>query len=340
MEKTIDERNKITPEKIFETYSAFMSTGVLVSSVDLEVYTHIKNGHNTVVEIAKAAQTSPRGMEILLNSLVALNFLTKSSDVYQLTPLAEKFLVKDNPAYLGDFVQTVDMPQKDFTHLTESVRTGKPYLHIEQEQEEGQEYFKKLVPGLFPSTYPSAKAAAEALGIGKTWKNLNVLDVGAGSGVWGIAFAELDIDTKVTALDWPGILEITRKFVDRFGLNERFSYIPGDLQKIDFGREKYDLVILGAICHGLGAETNRSLFSRVHLSLKRGGRLLISSFIPDDERRSAVIPLLYAAIMLTATTEGNTYTMKEYREWLQGAGFQSIATMDIPGPSPLIIANK
>ncbi len=338
MDKTINERNEVTPEKIFETYFAHISTGVLVTGIDLEVYTHIKNGHSTVVEIAKAAEASPRGMEILLNSLVALNFLTKSSDTYQLTPLAEKFLVKDNPAYMGDWVQTADMNQKDLMHLTYAVRTGK-YLS-NTEQKAGEEYFKKLVPSLFPVVYPSAKAAAEALGIGKTWKDLDVLDVGAGSGARSIAFAELDAGTNVTALDFPGILEITRMFVDRFGLNERFSYLPGDLLKIDFGHEKYDLVILGLVCHSYGAETNRKLFSRIHRSLKSGGRLLISEFIPDDERSSAVMPLLFATIMLITSTEGNTYTMKEYREWLQGAGFQGIATIDIPGPSPLIIANK
>jgi len=52
------------------------------------------------------------------------------------------------------------------------------------------------------------------------------------------------------------------------------------------------------------------------------------------------MPLLFATIMLITSNEGNTFTMKEYREWLQGAGFQSIATIDIPGPSPLIIASK
>jgi hypothetical protein len=199
MEKTIDERNEVTPEKIFGTSFAHISTDVLVTSVDLEVYTHIKNGHSTAVEIAKAAQASPRGMEILLNSLVALNFLTKSSDTYELTPLAEKFLVKGNPAYLGDWVQIAKINRKDLMHLTDSVRTGKPYVPTEQEEEE--KYYKKFVPRLFPATYPSAKAAAEALGIGKTWKNLDVLDIGAGSGAWSIAFAELDAGTKVTALD-------------------------------------------------------------------------------------------------------------------------------------------
>ncbi len=71
MEKTIDESNKVTPEKIFETCWAQTTTAVLLTSVDLEVYTHIKNGHSKAVEIAKAAQASLRGMEILLNNLVA-----------------------------------------------------------------------------------------------------------------------------------------------------------------------------------------------------------------------------------------------------------------------------
>ncbi len=75
MEKTIDEKNEVTPEKIFQTYSAHMGTRVLV---------------------AKAALASPRGMEILLNGLVALTFLMKSSEVCQITPLEEKFLVMDN----------------------------------------------------------------------------------------------------------------------------------------------------------------------------------------------------------------------------------------------------
>jgi hypothetical protein len=136
MEKTIDEGNEGTPEKIFQTYFAHMSTAVLVTGVDLEVYTHIKNGHRTAVKIAKAAQASPRGMEILLNSLVALNFLTKSNDTYQLTPLAEKFLVKDNSAYLGDWIQTADMNQK-VEKFPMSLRAVSPTMLLAVKKGEG-----------------------------------------------------------------------------------------------------------------------------------------------------------------------------------------------------------
>jgi hypothetical protein len=62
--------------------------------------------------------------------------------------------------------------------------------------------------------------------------------------------------------------------------------------------------------------------------------------IPDDDRRTAVFPLLFAVNMLINSTEGNTFTMAEYKEWLKDAGFVDVTTIDAPGPSPLIIASR
>jgi hypothetical protein len=74
--------------------------------------------------------------------------------------------------------------------------------------------------------------------------------------------------------------------------------------------------------------------------LKDDGRLLIAEIIPDDERREALFPLLFAVNMLAMTTDGDTYTMSEYRQWLRDAGFKEIMTVEAPSPSPLILARK
>ncbi len=334
---TKTDTNEPNPEKIMETAFAYAATRVLVSGVDLEVFTHIANGNHTSEDIAKAAKASQRGTEILLNSLAALNFITKSNGTYVLNPLSEKFLVKGTPAYFGDFVKHIDSLWEPWGDLTRVVKTGKPFQRVDKEQ--GVEFFQKLVSQLFPMSYPCAKAAAEILGVGRTWKGLNVLDVAAGSGAWGIAFAQNDADTRVTALDWPNVLEVTKKFVDKFKLRQRFSYLPGDLREVDFGNG-YDLVILGHICHSEGAEKTRVLLSRAFGALKQGGRLLIADMIPDDERATSVFPLLFAVNMLVNTTEGNTFTMAEYRKWLADAGFCDITAIDAHGPSPLIVAMK
>jgi hypothetical protein len=74
--------------------------------------------------------------------------------------------------------------------------------------------------------------------------------------------------------------------------------------------------------------------------LKSGGKLLIADMIPDDDRSTAVFPLLFAVNMLINSTEGNIFTMAEYRKWLEEAGFAGVTTIDAPGPSPLIIASR
>jgi methylase of polypeptide subunit release factors len=45
------------------------------------------------------------------------------------------------------------------------------------------------------------------LGAGSTHAGLRALDLGCGSGVWGIAVAEADADAQVTAQDLPKVLE-------------------------------------------------------------------------------------------------------------------------------------
>lgn len=338
MRKTDNNSEEPNPEKIFETFFAFASTRVLVTGIDLEVFTLIAGGCHTAAEIAEAASSSARGIEILLNSLAGLKFITKSNGGYDLTPLAEKFLVKGKPAYFGDFVQHADLLWEPWSNLSEVVRTGRPFKRLDKEH--GPEFFQKMVSQLFPMSYPGAKAAALALGVGSSWKDLNVLDVAAGSGAWSIAFAESDPGTRVTAHDWHNILEITKGFVDRFNMNQKFSYLAGDISDVDFGQNHYDLVILGHICHTEGEERTHKLFSRAFRSLKRGGKLLIADMIPDDDRCCTVFPLLFAVNMLINSTEGNTFTMAEYREWLKEAGFKNVTTIDAPGPSPLIIASK
>jgi ubiquinone/menaquinone biosynthesis C-methylase UbiE len=335
--KEIKNMNKtekeLSPEKIFETCFAFAPSRILLAGVELEVFTIIANGYNSSKEIAKVANADPRGMEILLNSLTALNFLTKSNNVYNLAPISEKFLVKGISTYYGDFVPNVDLQWDSWRELTNVVKTGKPFTPLEKE--EGAEFFKKLVSQIFPMSYPAAKAAAQKLGM----KNSNILDIAAGSGVWGIAFAENDANTKITAQDWSGVLEITKKFVNKFGLDDRFNYIPGDLRQVDFGND-YDLIILGHICHSEGANNTIKLLSRCYNSLKDGGKLLIADMIPDDDRCSTVFPLIFAVNMLVSTTEGDTFTMKEYDAWLKNAGFRDRQTLNVPAPSPLIIATK
>jgi ubiquinone/menaquinone biosynthesis C-methylase UbiE len=168
---------------------------------------------------------------------------------------------------------------------------------------------------------------------------VSVLDLAAGSGVWGIALAESSAQVRVTAVDWPGVIPITRKTVARFGLAERFSFVEGDLLEADFGRG-HAVATLGHILHSEGIERGRALLKRTYDALAPGGTIAIAEFLVNPERTGPLNGLFFAVNMLVNTENGDTYSFEEIAGWLREAGFVAARTLDTHGPSPLILATR
>ena len=167
-----------------------------------------------------------------------------------------------------------------------------------------------------------------------------MLDVAAGSGVWGIAFAEADAEARVTAQDFPGVLPTTREYVRRHGLEERFDFLAGDLREVDFGEGRYDVAVLGNIVHSEGEDSSRDLFRRLRRALKDGGRIVVIDMLPNDARTGPPYQLIFALNMLVNTERGDTYTLAEYTAWLNDAGFARVETADIGSHSPAVIGHR
>jgi len=140
-------------------------------------------------------------------------------------------------------------------------------------------------------------------------------------------------------VDWPGVLEVTRKVVSRHGLTDRFEFVGGDLAQADFG-SGYDVATLGHILHSEGEKRGRALLRKTREALAPGGVVAIAEFLVDDARAASPMSLMFAVNMLVFTDEGDTFSFNEIAAWLREAGFENPRTIDAPGPSPLILANR
>lgn len=285
-------------------------------------------------------QADPRALEMLLNALCAMEYLQKKDGQYELTPMSRFFLVKGKKMYYGDYVKHADLSWDSWFRLTDVIRTGKPSLPIGTAEKDGFDYYQHLVPLLFNTTYLVAVAGAKALGIGKELKGLRIMDVGTGSGAWGIALAQEDPTCQIYGIDDPKVLEQTKKHVEKFGLERQFHYIPKDIEKDSLDENEYDLAILSYVCHGEGEGKSREILSKIHKALKKDGRLIICEVCPDENREKDLFPLIFGVNMLVHTPEGNTFTLSEYTSWLKEAGFERVETIDIPAASPLMVGIK
>jgi 2-polyprenyl-3-methyl-5-hydroxy-6-metoxy-1,4-benzoquinol methylase len=120
------------------------------------------------------------------------------------------------------------------------------------------------------------------------------------------------------------VLKVTKDFVKRHGVSDRYDYLQGNLREIDFGQNQYDLIILGHICHSEGAEWSRKLIAKCGKALKPGGTLAIPDMVPDENRTAPEFDVLFALNMLLHTNQGDTFTLEEYKKWLKAARLDKV----------------
>jgi 2-polyprenyl-3-methyl-5-hydroxy-6-metoxy-1,4-benzoquinol methylase len=222
--------------------------------------------------------------------------------------------------------------------LGDLLRTGRAVEPINDDGH-GEEFFADFVESLFPLSYRAAQAAGEHLGVPQWDESASVLDLGAGSGVWGIALAEQNPRLRILAVDWPKVLEVTRRIATRHGVGDRLQTSAGDLLEADFGKG-HRLAVLGHVLHSEGCERSRKLLPRIFEALAPGGILMISEFVPNETRTGPPNALIFAVNMAIHTEQGDTFTVGEMTTWLLEAGFEPPDVLEAPAPSPLLLARK
>jgi len=331
----------ITPERIMQIAWGYAPPLIIEAAVRHGVFDLLAKGPKNLDEVVAHTGASQRGLRVILNALTGLKLLSKDGKGnYALAPESAAFLVSGQPGYLGGFIRhTSSQLIPHWLKLTDAVKDGKPPTGGVNQEKVGTEFFHEFVEDIFPLSYMAAKTLAGALGIAKASAPVKVLDLAAGSGVWGIVLAQQSPQVAVTALDWPGMLDVTRRTAVRNGVERQFAFVGGDLSSADFGTG-YQVATLGHILHSEGEPRSRALLKKTFAALAPGGTIAIQEFLVEDDRSGPPVGLLFAVNMLIATESGDTFSFNEIAGWLREAGFVNARTLDAPGPSPLILADR
>lgn len=330
----------VTPQRIYQMAFGYAPPLVLEAAIRHRVFDVLDSGPKNLAAVSQATGASERGLAAIMDVLVGLEFLSKDGEgIYALTPESSAFLVSTKPGFQGGLIRhTSEHLLPKWLSLNEVVGTGRPAQAVNQ-QGTGAEFFEKFVNDIFPMSYHVAEELASHLELGSATEPVRVLDLAAGSGVWGIGLAQASKQVTVTAVDWPSVLKITRANAERFGLAERFTFSEGDLQAADFGSGQ-NIATLGHILHSEGVERSKALLKKTYAALAPGGTIAIAEFLVNHHRTGPMNGLIFAVNMLVNTDCGGTYSFEEISAWLGEAGFGDAHTIDTHGPSPLILATK
>ena len=347
----LDIMPKISPEKICAMADSYQNFQVLFTAVKHDIFTVLSEDPKTAEQIAQEIGTDSYITEKLLNALVAIGLLTKSSGKHANTALAETFLVKGKPFYQGNYIKTArtisvgTSPYDDWAKIGQALEQG--YVQPDAGDMPGW--------GLYDESFSltmkevairgEVQATAEVISNYIWFKDAKkLIDLGGTHGLYAIAFADKNPELEATLFDFPGVpaLANAKKHIDQYEMNGRVKIQEGNFMGGDIG-EGYDIVFIshvylqGAILDGV--------LSKIHGVLNENGRFILKNCVIHKNRKGSLASAVWDFDMCFWGDEQQMFSIDEYVDLIEAHGFkvENVAKIEecaYGPPSAIIIFKK
>ncbi len=110
------------PAWLMDEFLAYERTFTLRTAIELDLFTRIGRGVDTIPSLAKATRASQRGLRVLCDNLAVRQHLVKEGNHYRLSLNSRVYLSKDSPAWFGSVIGFLasDTYIEAFSDLTRS----------------------------------------------------------------------------------------------------------------------------------------------------------------------------------------------------------------------------
>jgi len=329
-----------SPALVFDTLFSYQRSAALCAAIELDLFRAVGEGPADAALLARRCSASERGVRILCDYLTIIGLLNKEDGRYMHTATSRAFLDPLSPACIASTARFLGNPAmyEPYRHLADIVRNGRTVLPgegtVEPENPIWVEFAHSMAPMMAPMAAPLGEIALDGLS-----GAVQVLDIAAGHGLFGIEVAKQCPEARIVALDWAPVLEVARENARKAGVEKRYTTLPGSAFDVEYGGP-YDIVLLTNFLHHFDAQTCVGLLKKVRASLKSGGRAATLEFVPNEDRVSPPMAAGFSLVMLASTASGDAYTFRELEAMYREADFERISAHPVPtGPHTVVIGH-
>jgi hypothetical protein len=338
---------ELDPSHILQVGMGFWPSKIVLSAVELELFTQLGSEALTGQELGERLSLHPRGIYDFLDALVALHLLERegegSDGRYRNSAETAAFLDKGKPGYIGGILEMCNARLYRFWgDLTDALRTGKPQNEIKHS---GKPMFDELYSD--PVRLEQFMGAMQGISLGNFEalaekfdfsKYETVCDVGGATGQLCAIIASHHPHLRCTSYDLPAVAPIAEKAVAAAGLSDRVGVASGDFFTEPL--PEADVITMGLILHDWNLERKMQLIRSAYEALPEGGAFIIVENIIDDARRENAFGLMMSLNMLIEFGDAFDFTGADFAGWCREAGFREIEIVPLVGPASAGIAYK
>jgi 2-polyprenyl-3-methyl-5-hydroxy-6-metoxy-1,4-benzoquinol methylase len=337
----------LSPARIMEVGMGFWPAKVLLSAVEIGVFTALGGKSMTGDDLQRALNLHARANPDFFDSLVALRFLDRDGDgpgsMYRNTSETAAFLDRNSPAFMGGFLEMANARLYRFWgDLTEGLRTGKPQNEVKHtgksmfaelySKPERLEQFMDAMSGISAGNF---QALAEKFDFSR-YRTL--CDVGGATAQLSTLVARAHPHMTCTSLDLPAATRIAEQKIAVAGVAARVK-----AKELDFFAEplpKSDVVTMGMILHDWNLEQKKHLIRAAYDALPPGGAFVVVENLIDDARRENAFGLMMSLNMLIEFGDAFDFTGADFIGWCREVGFTRFEIIPLAGPASAGVAYK
>lgn len=321
-----------------------MASKVLLSGVEMGVFTELANGPQEFSELSGRLGLHPRSARDYLDTLVALGLLRRTDRTYSNTPETDLFLDRHKPSYIGGILEMANARLFRFwNQLTEALRTGQQ--QNEGKEDNGASTFQALyadparLRGFLAAMSGVSHGANMAIAKKVPWiRYKTYADIGTAQGDLAVQIALANPHLQGLGFDLAEVGPVFEEYAEALGVSDRLRFQAGDFFAQDL--PNVDVITMGHILHDWGLNDKKMLLKKAYKALNPGGALVVYDAIIDDDRSANAFGLMMSLNMLVETAEGFDYTGGDCIGWMEEAGFREMRIEHLVGPDSMVVGIK
>ena len=302
----------------------------LVAACQGNLLQALLNGDATPTMYAEELGLDPTATERILEVLTSLGFADCRQDRY-----AASAALKDLDAISPGGVDGLGAM---WSQVPAFLLRGERYAHMDGPPDAREAVYSSVVSKLALIFAHGARQLAVAL----PGRPAHILDVGAGSGIWSLAMAQRHAETRVTALDFPNVLQAFRIQAEHMGLSDRIGLLPGNFHCVAIPEGRFDRIVLANVLHLEPPEQAAALICRVTAALLPGGDLVIVDMLGDETPAGERARAIYGLHLALRTREGKVHPLSNLQAWVKQAGLvpEDVIELGTPRGMGALVAHK
>ncbi len=299
-------------------YAADLITAALVH---FDFFTWLAGNPSSFDQICAHFDFKARPADTMLTLFAANGFIEQQGGIFSCTEVAHEHLVSTSPWNLSPYYASLhDRPiARDFVEV---LRSNKPAgwsgdkaafdWHAAMEREDFARSFTAAMDcrGIY-----LAQALAKKLDLSGRQR---ILDIGGGSGIYACSIVAHHPHMQGLVVDQAPVDRICQRLIEERGFAGQVQVATGNM--FDGLPEGCDVHLFSNVLHDWDVPEVKALLKRSHEALPAGGLLVIHDAIINATKTGPIHVAEYSALLMHST-QGKCYSVAEYAELADAAGF-------------------